>query len=284
MLRSLISARALDAPGGEQIVAALQARFGSLDGMTFEVHAGAAYRAAIAPRLRELGASIEQPLLGLTMGRQLSWYRSRTLAVERRAAPAERRRHARPAEVRRALHALEENPGRVAAIDWPADLQDLDQPGLYSWWVDTPGARTLTQGLGHTIKPGRIYAGQTGATKWPSGKAGAMTLDKRIGGNHLNGRIRGSTFRPTLAAILAGPERLTINEPGQLDRDSEQRVSEWMRTHLHVAVHPFSDRDALLDLEKDVLEELDPPLNLDGRPATTVRVRLTYLRRQLVAA
>jgi hypothetical protein len=57
-----------------------------------------------------------------------------------------------------------------------------------------------------------------------------------------------------------------------------------MRTHLHVAIHAFSDRDALLDLEKYVLDELDPPLNLDGRPATAIRVRLTYLRRLLVAA
>jgi len=32
-----------------------------------------------------------------------------------------------------------------------------------------------------------------------------MTLAKRIGGNHLNGPIRGSTFRLTLAAILAAP-------------------------------------------------------------------------------
>jgi hypothetical protein len=73
-----------------------QAWFGSLDGTTFEVHVGAEYRAAIAPRLRELGAIIEQPLLGLSMGRQLSSYRSHTSAAERRAAPAERRRHATP--------------------------------------------------------------------------------------------------------------------------------------------------------------------------------------------
>jgi hypothetical protein len=269
---------------GERVVGALQARFGSLDGVTFEVHAGAAYRAAIAQRLRELGASVEQPLLGLTLGRQLSWYRKHSLEVDRGAGRAQRRRHAAPAEVSLALHMLQDTPWRVAAIDWPADLQHLDQPGLYSWWVDTPGARTLTQGLGHTIKPGRIYARQTGATKCPSGKAGAMTLGKRIGGNHLNGRIRGSTFRLTLAAILAGPERLTTAGPGQLDHDSEQRLSQWMRTHLGVAIHPFSNRDALADLEEHVLDELDPPLNLDGRPATAIRVRLTDLRRLLVAA
>jgi hypothetical protein len=269
---------------GEQVVEALQARFGSLEGMIFEVHAGEAYRTAIAPRLRELGASFEQPLLGLTMGRQLSWYRRHGVAAEPGAVPEERRRHATPAEVHRALVALEKHPTLVAASDWPADLQDINQPGLYSWWVDTSGARTLTQGLRHPIKPGRIYAGQTGATKWPSGNAGAMTLRKRIGSNHLDGRIRGSTFRLTLAAILARPERLRITEPGQLDRDSEQRLSQWMRTHLQVAVHPFSDRDSLLDLEGHVLEELDPPLNLDGRPTTTIRVRLTNLRRLLIAA
>jgi hypothetical protein len=269
---------------GEQVVAALRERFGSLDGITFEVHAGAAYRTAIAPGMRELGASIEQPLLGLTMGRQLSWYRSHASAAEHRSAPVERRRHVTPSEVRRALNALQEKPSHVAAIDWPAGLQELDQPGLYSWWVDALGARMLMDGLGQTITPGRIYAGQTGATKWPSGKTGAMTLGKRLGGNHLNGQVRGSTFRLTLAAILADPEQLVITAPGRLARDSERRLSQWMRQHLHVAVHPFADRDALVDLERRVLEELDPPLNLDGRSATPIRTRLTHLRRRLMAA
>jgi len=269
---------------GERIVAGLQARFGSVDGMTFEVHAGTAYRAAITPRLRELGATVEQPLLGLTMGRQLAWYRRQTGAADRHAGPAKRRRHATNSEVRRALEALEKRPRRVAAIDWPADLRGLDQPGLYSWWVDAPGARALAQGLGQAIKPGRIYAGQTGATKWPSAKTGAMTLGKRIAGNHLNGRIRGSTFRLTLAAILASPERLTSAGPGQLDPDAEQRLSQWMRTHLDVAIHPFRERDALGDLEMHVLDHLDPPLNLEKRPVTAIRLRLTDLRRLLVAA
>lgn len=269
---------------GERVVAALQTRFGSLNGMTFEVHSGAAYRTAIAARLREQGAAIEQPLLGLTMGRQLSWYRTRTSAAGRRSSVAERRRGATPAQVHRALQALENSPRLVAAIDWPAGVHDLDHPGLYSWWVDEPGAKTLTQGLGRTVNPGLIYAGQTGATKWPSGKTGAMTLGKRIGGNHLNGRVGGSTFRLTLAAILAGPERLSCAAPGQLDRNSEERLSQWMRIHLDIAVHPFSDRDALGDLEQHVLDELDPPLNLDGRPATVVRDALTDLRCLLVSA
>jgi hypothetical protein len=63
----------------------------------------------------------------------------------------------------------------------------------------------ISTGLGQQIDPGRIYAGQTDATKWPSGKAGSMTLAKRIGRNHLAGRIDGSTFRLTLASILEAP-------------------------------------------------------------------------------
>jgi hypothetical protein len=97
-------------------------------------------------------------------------------------------------------------------------------------------------------------------------------------------RIRGSTFRLTLAAILAGPEGLIPARPGRLERDSERHLSEWMRTHLHVAIHPLRDRDTLLDLEEHVLDELDPPLNLEGRPATAVRLRLTELRRRLAAS
>lgn len=75
----------------------------------------------------------------------------------------------------------------ATASDWPGDLKAAEQPGLYSWWVDESGAKMLSDGLGCTVAAGRIYAGQTGATKWPSGKAGTMTLAKRIGRNHLNG-------------------------------------------------------------------------------------------------
>jgi hypothetical protein len=54
-----------------------------------------------------------------------------------------------------------------------------------------------------------------------------------------------------------------------------------MRAHLELAVHPFPDRDVLADLEHHVVEALDPPLNLDGRPATVVRIKLSELRRAL---
>ena len=44
-----------------------------------------------------------------------------------------------------------------------------------------------------------------------------------------------------------------------------------MSEHLVVAVHPFEERDALADLERRVLAELNPPLNLEGRPASEIQ-------------
>lgn len=263
---------------GQRVVHALTERFGSLAGMTFEVHAGDAYWLAIAPRLAELGATLSRPLAGLSVGSQLGWYRTHNPAPIAAAISPPRRRRATPAEVRRAIHELDGSPVRVAALDWPAGPRDLDQPGLYSWWVDEPGARMLSNGLGRLIAPGRIYAGQTGATKWPSGKTGSMTLAKRIGGNHLAGQIAGSTFRLTLASILAGQLELVAINARHLDRASEQRLTHWMRTHLEVAVHPFATPDALADLERHVLSQLDPPLNLDGQAPSPVRTRLASLR------
>jgi hypothetical protein len=60
-----------------------------------------------------------------------------------------------------------------------------------------------------------------------------------------------------------------------------RRLSAWMREHLSVAVYPYPNRDALADLEDRVLEVLDPPLNLEGMPPSTLRARLSALRSRL---
>jgi hypothetical protein len=184
-------------------------------------------------------------------------------------------------DVEEALLALDAEPRRVRAADWPGHLDGLDEPGLYSWWVDGSGAAQLSSGVGHQLGAGRIYAGQTGATKWPSGRLGMMTLRQRLGGNHLGGSIRGSTFRRTLGACLLEAIGLSIAAPGKLARASETELSAWMRGHLHVAIHAFPNRDALGALEHRVLAALDPPLNLEGMPSTAVRQRVSELRRVL---
>ena len=263
---------------GERVVGALEQRFGDLNGTVFEVHAGEVYRRTIEPGIVRRGGRVEAPLQGFPIGSQLAWYASRphapNLAVERRRAST-------AAEFRAAIEALDTTPLRIAVRDWPGGLTGLGEPGLYSWWVDSAGAADLSVGLGHQLHAGRIYAGQTGATKWPSGTAGAATLATRIGRNHLHGRIRGSTFRLTLASCLRDPLTLVRVGRRQLDPPSESRLSAWMREHLQVAVLPFPDRDQLADLEDRVLNELDPPLNLDGMTPTPIRVELSRRRASL---
>jgi hypothetical protein len=78
--------------------------------------------------------------------------------------------------------------------------------------------------------------------------------------------------------VLANELGLQLVAPKTIGRDGESRLSQWMRDHLAVAVHPCEERDALADLEHRVLVELNPPLNLEGRPASDIRAALTRLR------
>ena len=264
---------------GEQVVRRLEMRFGDLSGMTFEVHAGAAYRRAIEPGIRERGGQVLAPLGNIPLGSQPSWYQSRLVTVGEPSAP--RRQRSTTGQFRAAIRALDTAPKRIPARGWPDGLDKLDRPGLYSWWVDQEGAADLSEGLGHLVEPGRIYAGQTGATKWPSGKAGAATLASRIGGNHLRGGIRGSTFRLTLASCLVRPLALVRIGQRRLDSPSERRLSGWMHDHLEIAVLPLADGDVLGHLEHRVLLTLDPPLNLDGMSMNPLRSELSRRRASL---
>jgi hypothetical protein len=143
--------------------------------------------------------------------------------------------------------------------------------GLYSWWVGAEGAADLSRGLGHPLAAGLIYAGQAGATRWPSGRRSANTLWGRIRGMHLGGTAEFSTFRRTLAAIL----RRVLD----LEGEDDPRLSVWINARLRVVAVAVSDADRLGATEAAVLGILDPPLNLRGRPPTPIRTRLADLRR-----
>jgi hypothetical protein len=265
---------------GVSVVQSLEAVLGSVDDVTFEIHAGTPYRASIEPLLTSHGATVVCPVAGLSIGQQLAWYGRQAAQPE---ATTSRRRHASEREVNAALAALDHDPNRIAASAWPGTLKDLDSPGLYSWWVDQGGARDLSLGLGEKVEPGRIYAGQTGATKWPSGVTGKATLRSRIGSQHIRGRIGGSTFRLTLAAALVQGLNLDRASAGRLDPGSEKKVSAWIGAHLELATHAFTERDPLKNLEDRVLVDLDPPLNIEGMRATSIRTKLVVLRRGLNA-
>jgi hypothetical protein len=89
---------------------------------------------------------------------------------------------------------------------------------------------------------------------------------------HLGGRHNFSTFRLSLGSILAAAD----NQPA-ID---EERLTRWMHQRLRVIAIPVEDADTLDALETGILDVLDPPLNLDKRPKTELRTRLSALRRR----
>jgi hypothetical protein len=181
-----------------------------------------------------------------------------------------------------ALDDLDGSPTLVPAGAWPAGAGGLDRPGLFAFWVDEAGAADLARGLDLPLEAGRIYAGQAGATKWPSGRANEDTLGDRVGRTHLSGKVRGSALRLALAAVLLDQLELVVQAAVLLQASSEEALSQWMRAHLSVAVHVHDDRDTLAGLEQAVVQRLDPPLNLEGHlPATSVRQRVAALRRRI---
>jgi len=159
-------------------------------------------------------------------------------------------------------------------------LEGVDQPGLYSWWVDEEGAEVVARPFGATIGP-LIYAGQAGATSTRSAKESTATLLSRIQGNHLRGNVGSSTFRQTLTAILRESLALQLAAPKKLTPASNKAVSDWMRAHMSVVTVACGDRSKLRTLEKQVLDLLEPPLNLEGMKVTEVRRQLSALRKGL---
>ena len=160
------------------------------------------------------------------------------------------------------------------------DAERLVRPGMYAWWADDEARLVLGAPLDVQLGP-LLYVGQAGATKWPSGKRSSATLASRIGRQHIRGNARSSTFRRTVSALLFDQLSLVHAGGGRLDRPSNSTVSVWIDRHLRVAAAPFDDRDALGRVEKAILDELDPPLNLSKCTPSHVRNRLTALRARL---
>ena len=159
---------------------------------------------------------------------------------------------------------------------FPSDRQTASLPGMYSWWSDENGLAILSAVFGTRLPP-LLYVGQAGATSWPSGKKSKTTIGSRVR-LHIRARVQESTFRATLAAVLREPLSLTLIAPRLLDAQSESRLTAWIADNLCVAICAYPDRDSLESIERAVLLELDPPLNLENVPVTPIRSHLTSLR------
>lgn len=249
---------------GSWVAARLELLAGSLRGKVVEVHAGSAYLDAVRPHLEGLGAVVTEPLQGLSMYERPGWYATHQGA----AAPVEPSGQ-EPAH----LVALLRDIGAALTVEEflaAGRNSATDRPGLYSWWVDDAGAGDLSRGLGLVVEPGLIYAGLAGATRYPSGSRSTNTLWSRITTMHLGGNHQFSTFRRSLGATLA--------QAAGADRVDEASLNAWMHRHLMLVTVPWDDADTLGRMERSVLAQLDPPLNLQHVRESPMRRRLTELR------
>ncbi|WP_222611977.1 DUF6884 domain-containing protein [Knoellia locipacati] len=249
--------RAERAMWGERVAQQLEEAAGSLADVVFDVHAGAAYveavRGAVVPR----GAHVREPLAGLSFGRRLAWYLQR-----------ESQHSSRTSDVLAQL--VDEKLARPLQDIVASGGSALRVPGMYSWWVDEPGAADLSRGLEHDIEPGLIYAGLAGATR-SGGKPSSNTLWGRIATMHLGKKHEFSTLRRSLGSVLAKAHgRHTIDE---------EALTQWMHAHLRVNTVPVPDVTTLEQLEAEVLTQLDPPLNLAKVARTPRRAQLSLLRK-----
>ncbi|MDQ3573620.1 MAG: hypothetical protein M3404_01660 [Actinomycetota bacterium] len=163
---------------------------------------------------------------------------------------------------------------------FPRDWDQAARPGMYGWWGDEEARAILGEAIGAELPP-LLYVGQSGATKWPSGKRSSATLASRVDRQHIRGNARSSTFRLTISSLLLSRFGLVAVTGGKLDKASNERVSEWIADHLRVVIAPYDDRDNLGVVEAEVVTQLDPPLNLGHCLPSDARDRLTELRRSL---
>lgn len=248
---------------GTWVAARLELLAGPLVNKAIEIHAESMYFDLLGPELEKRGARVVDPLRGLQMESRLAWYGGD------QPEPSDEQD-----DVHRCVQALSQATASLS----PQEFIDRgrissDRPGLYSWWVDDKGVEDLTDGLGLEVDPGLIYSGLAGATRWPSGKRSNNTLWSRVMTMHLGGNHEFSTFRLTLGAIVARSNGVT-----QIDEDS---LTRWMHSHLRLVTVAYDDRDSLGRLERDVLAELDPPLNLQHMQPTPIRQRLRQLRKAI---
>ena len=110
-------------------------------------------------------------------------------------------------------------------------------------------------------------------------------LYRRIWKNHIGSHAGSSTLRLTLGCLFGYtiiPRDKTAPNNGHVrfNTDDERELRAWMKKNL---VFHFLPNDAPKELESELIEQFNPPLNLDEctNPVNQeIRSRLTYLRGQ----
>lgn len=263
------------------VVARLSSLVGALEGMTVRVDAPDAFIGPLFADLQETGAIVSSGHAGAGMPPLSGQSKGENVLAEHLAeALATPKGHGREPDVGAAAVRIDPaSPVSIHLADVSQaisadDLTDLPEvPGLYGWHVDPIGARELNRCLMLPIRAGLIFVGQVGGSSWQSLADPVLNLRDHVQRIQMHGQARASTFRMTLATVLREHLRMASLE--------DPRLTEWMREHLSITVWPSDDFGGLRELEHLVVNELDPPLNVDHLPASEYRARLNQMRSAL---
>ncbi len=173
-------------------------------------------------------------------------------------------------EIKRLAGWIRDPANAEPCAGFPIDADLASKPGIYAWHGDDDARDLLGAALG-PVETSPLYLGRTNGI-----------LHTRIAREHLH-NTRSSTLRRSLATMLW--EELDIRRAGRntIDADSNARLTAWMLEHLSVSVVPVVERANVATIETDVLDHLDPPLNLVNVANSPGRTRLRALRRRHLA-
>jgi hypothetical protein len=155
--------------------------------------------------------------------------------------------------------------GRVPAVS-----------GLYAIYGDADAAHQLR--LNSALPETLVYVG----------KAENDLVARDLRTHFASGRTGSSTVRRSFAALLREPLLLRAMprnpaKPGYfhcygLEESSDARLTEWMQIHLTLSVWPKPPGTSLREIERSVLEQLDPPLNIATVPTPRTALQAARAR------
>lgn len=261
------------------VVVRLESLVGSLEGLLIRVDAPDGFIGPLFADLQDAGAVVLSGAAGVTAPTKPTSDpvggpdMVRTEHLSGVVAPA------RPADTATVLSMDAGSPVSLHLADLrhavpAADVSSVpNSTGLYGWFVDPAGARDLNRSLMLPVRAGLIFVGQVGGSSWQSLADPVLNLRDHVERIQLHGRSRASTFRMTLATVLREQLRMRSLE--------DPLLTDWMLKHLSISSWASDNFGELRELEQVVINELDPPLNVDHLPANAYRARLSQMRSAL---
>lgn len=149
--------------------------------------------------------------------------------------------------------------------------------GLYAWFFDNVPAVVPLSGVSTHQGLRLLYVDIA-----PSRPASSRTLRSRVR-QHYRGNASASTLRLTLGCLLGDQLGIQLRRTGSTGRltfgkDGEEQLSEWMAANAFVC---WVEHPRPWKVEREIIERLQPPLNIEENAEHPFCARLSALRSEM---